>query len=660
MNELIINNRRVDLSETTNIGLTFCANNIGELQNRQGNFSNTFKLPITKINREIFEWTNLQTSSSLMPYKKLKATYKQNGIEIVTEGIAEISIVDNNYFYVNVYSGNLDLIEAIGDITVGDLYKGETIYNWYFWNVIYGNTQTEMFTYPLIDWRTDIDTFFNTSTIDVRQMLPCLQMPYMFKLLSQNIGFNFTGNFLNSVNFKSLILSPDSFSIPKSDAFRTSQNLLTQGTTGGTIISSGSATSYVNYFPSFRNENNIADFAIGVFKPTISKVGKLNFSGQYQIKWIATDTKADENTKNCFLNVSITDVTGTTNIYGPIKFGPYTFKKNTNISNVLVLDIETPEMTFIGNTIYNVKIEAQIEQKNVNTLFNLYEYSITNTPPIGYFSGSSKTTTLPHFLEFTPSPKIAYNTQLDFTKIFKMKVKDVLKDIFNMEGVIIQTNNYTKSIQFNKFEDVILNKSISLDWSNKLQNSKSMSFKFGNYAKKNNLKFKTESENDSYFNLTDENLDVEKDVIKLSHDATSQDNKYNGFIIPKIDALKDATNGWNNPTWRLLYSKVQSTSFPITYTDGSLTVSKSDNVPFCYFKDGKKLIDENYANIVSILQNPKVIKIIAKLDVTDISNLDFSIPIQIQRPDLNLSGYFYINKIENYKGNLTSCEIIEI
>lgn len=157
MNELIINDRRVDLGENTNIGLTFCANNIGELQNRQGNFSNTFKLPLTKTNREIFEWSNLQTTASLMPYKKLKATYKQNGVEIVSDGVAEIQSTDNNYFYINVYSGNLDFIEAIGDLQVGELYKNDIIFPWHINSVIY---YPDFFIYPLIDWRLDIDTFF--------------------------------------------------------------------------------------------------------------------------------------------------------------------------------------------------------------------------------------------------------------------------------------------------------------------------------------------------------------------------------------------------------------------------------------------------------------------------------------------------------------------
>jgi len=664
MNELTINNRRVDLSENTNIGVTFCANNIGELQNRQGNFTNTFKLPTSKTNKEIFEWSHLQTSSSVMPYNKLKATYKQNGIEIISDGIAEIQSTDNNFFYINVYSGNTDLLESIGDLTVGELYANDLLYSWHIHNIIFNQNY---FVYPLIDWRKDIDTFFTTDTIDVRQMLPSLNITGIFERLATYTGFNFSGNYLNSSDHLNMILTPNEFSIPSSDAVKTSQNLLTQGTTGGTAISSGSGVSYVNYYPGFRNENNIEDFNLGVFKPNINKIGKLRFAGDYQIKWIVTNT-GNENTKDCFLNVSITDVTGTSVIYGPIKTGPYTFKKNTNISGIITLDVETPEMIFLANTEYKVKITAEIQNKNINSLFNLYEYSITNTFPIGYFSGPSKTNTLTHYLQFTPSPKIAFGNDLNFVNLFTMKVKDVLKDILNLRAIIIQTNNYTKTISFNSFEDLKVNKSIAKDWSSKIQNQNQMGFKFGNYAKKNNFLFKldndkvfnSDTKNDYYFNLTGENLEPEKSVVKLAHPSTVLENRYNGYVIPTINGLKDSTNEWLKSDWRLLNLKIQSTSFNVNYTDGATTTVKTSNIPFCEVIGFETLVPKYYSTIQSIVQAPKVLKIVAKLNVNDISDLDFSIPIQIQRPDLNLSGYFYINKIENYKGGLTSCEIIEI
>lgn len=660
MNELIINNRRLDLSDSTNIGVTFCANNIGELQNRQGNFTNTFKLPITNNNKEILEYSNLQTSSSLMPYNKLKATYRQDGVEIVVDGVAEISSVDNDFFYVNVYSGNIDLMEAIGDVTVGELYKNDTVFNWDI-DRVYNSNVNNYYIYPLIDWRKDIDTFFTTDSIDMTQMLPCAVISQMFTRLSNYTGFNFVGNYLNSNNYKSMILTPNSFSIPKSDAIKTSQPLSTIGTTGGTIIPSGSSVSTVTYLPTFRNESNLTEFNTGTFKPTINKIGKLKFAGTYQVKWIATESKLYENTKDCFVKISFID--DLNNILHQETVKTLTFDKDTLISEVFTVDIESPELSFLSTRNYRVQIDCLVQQKNVTTQFLLYQYEVFKDTgsPIGFFSPSSTTTNVfPRFLQFTPSAKITFDTPIDFTKIFTMKVKDVLKDILNMEAIIIQTNNYTKSIQFNKFEDVSLNKQIAKDWSRKIQSSKSMSFKFGNYAKKNNVKFKTESENDWSFYLPQENLEVEKDVVKLNHDATFQYNRHNGFIIPNIDGLKDGTNEWNNPTYRILHLKIQDTSFNVNYIYGSDTYVRNTAVPFCQFKTANTLIDENYNSIVSILQSPKVLKIVANLDITDISDLDFSIPIQINRPDLNLSGYFYINKIENYKGNLTSCEIIEI
>jgi hypothetical protein len=661
MNELIINNRRVDLGENTNIGLTFSANNIGELQNRQGNFSNTFKLPTSKNNKEIFEWSHLQTSSSTMPYQTLKATYKQNGIEIVSDGLAEINNVDNNYYYVNVYSGNLDLMGSIGELTVGQLYENDAVATWHIDNVYYNSV--DYWTYPLIGWRKDID-FFTTSTIDVRQMIPTAKMPKLFDRLSSKIGYTFTGNYLNSSEHLNMLLTPNEFTIPKTDALITSQNLLTKAIPKGKyiILPIGTATSYINYFPTFRNENNIVDFNTGAFKPTVNKVGKLKFSGQYQVfkdevfKLYVTAKKP----KDYFLNVSIIDDLNNT-IYGAVKFGPY---PPTSFGNLdVILDIETPEITFLSARTYKVKIEAQIEQTNRETRFQFYEYDQNNINIT-----TVNRTTLPHYLTFTPSPKIAFNTPINFTKIFTMKVKDVLKDILNLRAIIIQTNNYTKTISFNSFEDINLNKSIAKDWSNKIQNSTSMGFRFGNYAKKNNFLFKedtdkianADTDNDYYFNLTNQNLDDEKTVVKLAHPTTMLFNRYNGYIVPRIDGLKDATNEWLKSDWRLLNLKLQNVDFDINYTNGTTTTPRRANIPFCEVIGFEKLVPKYYPTIKTILENPKVLKIVANLNVTDISDLDFSIPIQIQRPDLNLSGYFYINKIENYKGNLTSCEIIEI
>ena len=661
MNELIINNRRVDLGENTNIGLTFSANNIGELQNRQGNFSNTFKLPTTKNNKEIFEWSHLQTSSSLMPYQTLKATYKQNGIEIVSDGLAEINNVDNNYYYVNVYSGNLDLMGSIGDLTVGQLYENDIVYNWNLTNNIAIRDKSRYYIYPLIGWRKDV-TFFTTSTIDVRQMLPCAVVQELFNRLSSKIGYSFTGNYLNSSDHLNMILTPNDFTGNKftgNEVLTSSNNYVIDTTSLN--LPSGTAMSLITLYPTFNFsfndvtlEENLPDFSTGYFQPTTNKIGKLNFTGEYSVWWnkltnFPLFTQNSKKNGEIYLVCTIIDDLGNE------------IMSNTSDTQVRTLDVyraefdfsfnfDTPELTFLSARQYKIRVEAHCKQNDkVATKVELFNKKKDN-------------------LTFSLTDKIAFDNPINFKELFTMKVKDVLKDILNLRAIIIQTNNYTKTISFNSFEDVNLNKSIAKDWSNKIQNSTSMSFKFGNYAKKNNFLFKEDTDKvfnldfygDYYFNLSNQNLDEEKTVVKLAHPYTPWGNRFNGYVIPTINGLKDDTNEWLKSDWRLLNLNIQSTNFNVNYTDGTTTSPQTTFIPFCNVPTFGQLVPKYYPTIKSILESPKVIKIVANLNVTDISDLDFSIPIQIQRPDLNLSGYFYINKIENYKGNLTSCEIIEI
>ena len=659
MNELFINGKRADLSDLTNVGVTFCANNIGELQNRQGNFTNTFKIPLTKTNKEILEWSHLQTSSSLIPYKKNKATYIQNGIEIISDGVAEIQSTDNDYFYINVYSGNLDLIEAIGGLTVGELYASDGVYNWALSNCFY--TASDYFVYPLIDWRADIDTFFTTSTIDVREMLPTAIVHKMFTRLSNKIGYTFTGNYLNSSDHLNMVLTPNELKGIDTgvEVLNNRNNYISDKILAN--ISIGTATEQHTLYPTFSfsyNEKTLAtdlpDFALGIFKPTINKIGTLKFTGNYRLWWSKTEnfgafTSASDKEVTAYAVCSFIDDLGTI------------IESRTSTPSTKTLDVfraefdfdfdfETTEQTFYSSRQYKIKVDIFTTQNNkVNSKIEFFNQFTDSFGSRVY-----------QYIRFTQTQKIAFGNPLSFPSLFTMKVVDVLKDILNMEAIIIQTNNYTKTIQFNKFEDVVLNKPIAKKWSDKIQFNKSMGFTFGNYARRNNLKFKTDSYENGIIWLSDETLEAEKDMIKLNHDPTFQYQRFNAYKIPTIDGLKDINNEWLSPTYRLLQLKIQSTTFNVNYTDGTTTTPKTTVIPFCEFYNFDRLIGDNYNAITNILKSPKVLKIIANLDVTDISDLDFSIPIDIQRPDLNLSGYFYINKIENYKGGLTSCEIIEI
>ena len=148
MRELYINGKLLELSDSTPIGISFSANNIGELQNRNSSFSNTIKVPITQNNKIALELSHLINSSTQIPYTKLSATYIENGVEIVSNGTAVISnTVDNSYYNLSITSGNSDLNTLLGDTTVGQLYGDESI-TWTLNNVVNSNDKSKPYIYP--------------------------------------------------------------------------------------------------------------------------------------------------------------------------------------------------------------------------------------------------------------------------------------------------------------------------------------------------------------------------------------------------------------------------------------------------------------------------------------------------------------------------------
>lgn len=56
-----------------------------------------------------------------------------------------------------------------------------------------------------------------------------------------------------------------------------------------------------------------------------------------------------------------------------------------------------------------------------------------------------------------------------------------------------------------------------------------------------------------------------------------------------------------------------------------------------------------YKTIKEILTETKVINAVVKLNGKDIQELDFTIPILLDIPELSINNYFYINTISNYK-----------
>ena len=634
MNELYINGQLCDLSDFTRIGVTKQANNIGELQDRQGDFTNTFKLPLTQRNIEIIGISNDVQSNSDIPYQTLTISYLQDGVPIIENGRGVIEGI-TDVINISVTSGNTSLSDAIGDLIVGDLFTDETHFTWNLTNAISGGSY---WNFPLIDWRSDIDTFFDTDTIDVRSMLPVLPIPKLFEKLESYIGFNFQGTYIDSVDYNSMVLTPSEFT--RSQTLEQNKATLAPGNSDSRniTIAIGTTTYSAYIVHPLTDTFTSSEFTQGTnpqFQPSSNKVGKLKFTSL--IRTFRT-AEVDENRKiylRCYV-INYTDSVVLTYYQTDV------FESYTNIGDFsdFVVNVETDETPFLSSKRYDVYVEAYVEKLDYPSVSNLI-VNLQNTT-----------------FSFNQTASILFGSDISFQDLFRMKVVDVFKDILNLRCLMVQTDDYSNIVKIDYLNKVKTN--APLDWTDKLAtNVPELSFLFGKYARRNWLRFKNNTNvpdqlADAYFDVSNMNLEAQKDMVKILHPATEQRSKFNGFNVPKIKAI-NSIKQWQKPDYRLLQVVKQDTEFDINYTDGTTTTAVNAQIPFANFIGGDALISSYYTTIQAILDKSKVIRLPFRLTPLDVQNVDHLTPIKVE-----CFGTFYLNKIENFKDEITICELVRL
>ena len=179
--ELFFNGKSLDLSDATKIGVTLQANNLGELQNRQGEFTNTFKIPKTLRNRNILDHLDNISSVSVIPYRQNVVRYLEDGVEIIPEGTGTVESSDELNYYIKVTAGNLEFFNKFPDVKIYELDWENQIHVRDFWTIKDSRTNTSGYIYPLINWfDEDNTTAFNTNEINTRYLYPCMFLKDIF------------------------------------------------------------------------------------------------------------------------------------------------------------------------------------------------------------------------------------------------------------------------------------------------------------------------------------------------------------------------------------------------------------------------------------------------------------------------------------------------
>ncbi len=197
---LIINNIKVDLSPSTIIALSSQSNDIGEIKDRQGNFSNTINLPDTPLNRSVFGYANIPSSIAIEPYRKLSCKYFSEGVEIIGNGYC-VCTSYNKGFPIVIYSGNTSLFDALEGKNLSDLDTTDfdmVTTPWNFAGVVamYGASTSPC--YFLIDDGTVSDS---DREIEANTMYPMMRFSDIFNMIMIEAGFTFTGDIFSNLDY---------------------------------------------------------------------------------------------------------------------------------------------------------------------------------------------------------------------------------------------------------------------------------------------------------------------------------------------------------------------------------------------------------------------------------------------------------------------------
>lgn len=110
---LYINNILIELPER-NISLTRQINDIGDVKDRQANYSNNIKVPKTGNNVATFERLGIAGTTTKIPYEDVNVKYVVDGIELISDGKLVVKNTTKT-FDVIIYDGNISLSDLLGN-----------------------------------------------------------------------------------------------------------------------------------------------------------------------------------------------------------------------------------------------------------------------------------------------------------------------------------------------------------------------------------------------------------------------------------------------------------------------------------------------------------------------------------------------------------------
>jgi len=701
--QIFINDHSVDLLDQTPPAYTLQVNTFDNFTSQKGNFTKQIQLPLTKRNRLIFRFPDSVNFNTGKVYKQLPAKLVQNGVEIIPNGICEVSSVQNNLININIFAGTLDFVDELG----GQLYDmGDSTTQWSgfgqnkvwdqysipfpndpdnidncVWDVAhmaYSQQKTSGWIWPVIDYGS-VGFPDYSGPINVRMQRPAFFVHTVFELLVQSAGYKIDydrSGLMRDQLFQKLL-------IPfANDSFQ-------------------HGLDYQNA-PPIGGFNTIKSIQQGVNKGGPAS-GNINFDGVNL--WDGYNYYATENitgTVTLIFEMFLQGIIGTTN--------PSQVKISINVRNLDGSNTNYPLTIGFANDW--VKVDGDGASKVVKEIFTNQKISTQVSLVAGmainvnFQTQNSQNTqwimSAGATLSFVPDEQdVLFGQPIQCEMIMPdISELDFLKDIMQHFGVICQANNVTKKVIFALFGDIVKNKPIALDWSLKcVDQGMEITYQLGNYSQINWLRYTFDDDDNlklllpQYF--ADDHIDINNTTLNpnqiqadlfVSNFSPSINRAYYGGSIAqilKIDTESSLTDFSISTVARLMvdqkYALKQAAdgsgeSVTFTSTDGGggpddVKITDVISIPYFYKPDGKYNLcycdkggqpgfkTSYYKDYQNVLKDSKLVTRYFMLTPLDVANLDFLIPIYLMQDN----SYYYISKIDSWvKGQPCKVDLIRL
>lgn len=633
--QLYIDNQIVTIPDNSVIALQMAVNSLYEMKTVQGGISNKITLPFTADNMKACGFPDdMNVDFRHTVRKKKTCRYVQNGVEVIPEGVAEVTGFTEKGISVFISFGNTDFFDLI-PANLTDLEFPEYDHTFNLSTVISLNSNPN-YTYPVIQYGQFSGL---TANVDVRYLRPALFAKAVLAKIVTNTGYTLDNQIGVSVGEADLKSLYDNLLIPFSgDSWAHGKRFINQYGSGNVEVTrqtSSTFTQDVDVILTF--ENKVKD---------TESLFNLSTGKYVANKSMAVDISVD------FPLINVTRPW-----LGGIEGGRFSLWKNLvkigefNVSFTKGAGVRNQDFKDQSLSVKNLEIVAGDQ---IYVTVDANDNSTVTVQPVCKMKVELAGTQVVY----------GQNIQLDGL-LPSISQKDFLKAISALFCCIIQTDNKNKKVSLVPFSKIKDNLDVSEDWSEKITGeSPEGSLTIGSYGQKNYAKWKKDDgvNPETYGRgdilIADENLDAEKDLFELPFSASLDVTILGGLRAASILKIKDMTIPKPEMSIRTQPRLVvrNPTELNIGYTDGTVTTAVTGAVPLCFFESGSalklglmlnSLMARAYKDLTVVLNDQRRITLRVRLSETDIAELDFFKPVYIAR----FGAHFYISKITDYTGN---------